>query len=303
MLDLERLTDALVSTTRRAIAEEISPLVRRIAEIEKRIDGLPQPVDGKDADPAEIAQIVMREITPEIADLRKAIESIPEAPEVPDAPGLVEKAVAVAKGELHDELAAMIPEIPEPLNGKDGKDGAPGRDGVDGEKGVDGEPGEKGERGEKGDKGDPGTGLAGALIDRDGSLVLTLSNGETQNLGRVVGHDGAPGNDGENGLGFEDMALDYDGERELAFRFERGDRVYERKFTIPCVIYRGVYKDDRSYARGDQVTYGGSQWIANKETSARPDSSRDWTLSVKRGRDGKDGTIKPDKRGEPVQVK
>jgi hypothetical protein len=42
----------------------------------------------------------------------------------------------------------------------------------------------------KGDKGDSGVGIAGAVIDRVGGLVLTLSDGSTKDLGQVVGRDG-----------------------------------------------------------------------------------------------------------------
>ena len=45
----------------------------------------------------------------------------------------------------------------------------------------------------------------------------------------------------------------------------------------------------RTYVRGDAVTWGGSLWIAQKETSAKPDSPESgFRLAVKKGRDGKD---------------
>jgi hypothetical protein len=53
--------------------------------------------------------------------------------------------------------------------------------------------GEKGMDGKDGADGKDGVGLAGALIDRDGSLVVTLTNGEVKSLGSVVGKDGADG--------------------------------------------------------------------------------------------------------------
>ncbi len=49
-----------------------------------------------------------------------------------------------------------------------------------------------------------------ALIDRENKLVLTFSNGETKELGNVVGDDGKPGADG---LGFDDLSVEYDGEK------------------------------------------------------------------------------------------
>lgn len=61
---------------------------------------------------------------------------------------------------------------------------------------------EKGDRGDPGEsiKGETGVGLAGALIDRSGVLVLTLSDGTTRDLGVVVGKDGQDGTDGADGL-------------------------------------------------------------------------------------------------------
>ena len=50
-----------------------------------------------------------------------------------------------------------------------------------------------------------GVGLAGAVIDRDGNLVITTTEGIPHNLGQVVGRDGTdgakgdPGKDGEIG--------------------------------------------------------------------------------------------------------
>lgn len=58
---------------------------------------------------------------------------------------------------------------------------------------------ERGEKGERGEQGPLGTGMAGAMIDRSGVLILTLSNGETRELGPVVGKDGIDGKNGADG--------------------------------------------------------------------------------------------------------
>lgn len=61
---------------------------------------------------------------------------------------------------------------------------------------------EQGERGEPGEsiKGETGVGVAGALIDRSGVLILTLSDGTQRDLGVVVGKDGLNGTSGADGL-------------------------------------------------------------------------------------------------------
>jgi integrin beta 3 len=126
---------------------------------------------------------------------------------------------------------------PKGEKGDRGDTGDPGRDGltVKGDKGDPGDPGVAGlsVQGERGDQGDPGLngkdGLNGrdgmdgahgqkgadgisvthALLDADGHLVLTLSDGSRKAVGPIVGKagqdglngkDGAPGRDGLPGV-------------------------------------------------------------------------------------------------------
>lgn len=54
----------------------------------------------------------------------------------------------------------------------------------------------------------------------------------------------------------------------------------------PGLTYCGVFVEGKTYGRGDGVTYAGSMWHCNTETTAKPDDgSKDWTLMVKHGRD------------------
>jgi len=100
--------------------------------------------------------------------------------------------------------------------------------------------------------------------------------------------DGEDGDNGKDGLGFDDLRVEHDGERSFAFIFERGEQRKEFTFTVPVVLERGVYKGDRTYERGDAVTADGSYWIAQKDAPAgKPGQSPDWRLAVKKGRDGK----------------
>lgn len=209
--------------------------------------------------------------------------------------------------------------------GDKGDRGEPGPAGEKGDKGDPGDRGESGPRGEKGDKGDAGdrgepgprgergidgkdgrdgkdgVGAAGAIVDRDGNLVLTLTDGATCALGRVVGadgkdgapgrdgKDGAPGKDGRDGLGFDDLSVEFDGERTFVFRFARGDALREFRHSVDFVLDRGVYAAGRVYAKGDGVTFGGSFWIAQQATDEKPGTGDGWRLAVKKGRDGRDG--------------
>ena len=135
--------------------------------------------------------------------------------------------------------------------------------------------------------------VVGSFIQRDGHLVLTMSDGSTKDLGMVVGKNGEPGakgdpgKDGQDGLGFEDCDVIVEDDGVYA-QWKRGDRIERRK--LPTTIYRDIYREGETYHPGDIVTWGGSSFIAKGETTAKPGmntpESRAWKLMVKRGRDG-----------------
>jgi hypothetical protein len=111
--------------------------------------------------------------------------------------------------------------------------------------------------------------------------------------------DGVNGKDGRDALDIDgfDATLEEDG-RTVTLSLSRGETRIERKLSLPHVIYRGIYRQGETYQRGDSVTFGGSTWITNANTSGKPgEDSTDWRLAVKRGRDGKDGD--PGKKGDP----
>lgn len=153
------------------------------------------------------------------------------------------------------------------------------------------EKGEKGEPGSQGDRGEPGVDGTPGRDGRDGQPGRDGAPG-------TDGKDGAPGQDGKDGLGFDDINVEFDGERSFKLIFTRGELRKEfGAFKLPVVVDRGVWKDG-AFERGDGVTWGGSFWIAQKNTETKPDTpGSDWRLAVKRGRDGKDG--KPGERGAP----
>lgn len=194
---------------------------------------------------------------------------------------------------LKAHCEALIAALPKPENGKDGRDGldgAPGECGADGLNGSDGR---------EGAAGADGVGLAGALIDRDGILNLTMTNGEVKSLGRVEGRDGKDGERGEAGFSLDDFEVNLKADgRTVELSFSRGEAIFTRELALPTMIYRGSYAEGQTYERGDTVTYAGSLWHCNGgeaqgqwsgETKEKPgDGSKAWTLAAKRGRDGKD---------------
>jgi hypothetical protein len=105
-----------------------------------------------------------------------------------------------------------------------------------------------------------------------------------------AGRDGQPGAPGDDGLGFDDLTVEHDGERLITVKVTNGVRTKAFPITIPAMIYREVYRAETAYAKGDCVSFGGSIWTALRDTAEKPGNGcKDWRLSVKHGRDGRDG--------------
>ncbi len=225
------------------------------------------------------------------------------------------------------------------LQGERGEKGDPGLQGPPGERGADGlrgDPGEKGDKGdpgERGEKGDPGErGLPGergekgdAGIDGKDALEIQiqmeLDHERSYPRGTFAHHEG--------GLiraiaktkplsscadlsaagwtvvvrGIAAVESEFIDERSFALRVRCTDGLIKSvPVTLPSLIDRGVFKSGTVYERGDGVTFGGSFWIAQKQTEAKPgDGNQDWRLAVKRGRDGKDAPVAAD--GAPRVVR
>jgi hypothetical protein len=193
--------------------------------------------------------------------------------------------------------------------GQDGERGPQGEKGVDGLTGPNGRDGDRGEPGQKGADGRDGVGITGAIIDRDGALIFTMSDGSSKSVGVVVGKDGAQGLNGKDGadgingrdgVGFDDIDVTLeDGGRVRVERYLRAGQVLkETRLTTGQPVYRGVHKSGDAYAVGDTVTWGGHTWFCQADTTEQPgfaNKSEHWVLMTKAGRDGKEG--KPGRDG------
>lgn len=263
------------------------------ALLQPMVDALPAPQNGKSITVEDVAPLIAEQVT-------KAMAAIPQpAPVEPDDDRL--KAI----------IAPLIEALPPPQNGTSVtvEDVAP-MIAEQVAKAVAALPAAK-----------DGVGLAGTIIDRDGHLVVTLTDGTTKELGPVVGKDvderaiearlkelfdAIPkAKDGVDGFGFDDMSADYDGERGIVLRFVRGERIKEFSFSMPVVIDRGVWLEGREggYAKGDGVTWAGSFWISQKDDNDdKPDGGEGWRLAVKRGRDGKSVKVELPLTPQPVKV-
>lgn len=279
----------IVGVVKGYLEKELGPIATRLDALEKRIEAIPAPVD----------------ISTDLEAIKRAVAAIemPTVPELPDIPAIVDEAIKAQMAvddlnhSLEDLVKLAVDAIPRPQDGKSVtvEDVTP-MIAAEVEKRVAALPIVK--------HGKDGVGVAGALIDREGNLVLTLSNGETKSLGLVIGKDGEDGEDGNPGAGIDDFdaKLLPDG-RTIAMTFNGKDYEYTVELAFPTMIYRGVHREGE-YTKGDTVTWAGSLWHCDAEkTVDKPgDSSKDWTLCAKKGRDGKDGSIKPEKVFEPVRV-
>ncbi|WP_430241941.1 hypothetical protein ACQY1M_00075 [Neorhizobium sp. DAR64861/K0K2] len=289
------------------VKAQLDPILKRISALEKRFDSLPMPKDGKDADSDQIVLKVTRKFESDLLPIREAMEEMKN-----DIPATIKALVDAAVSEIPapvdlstdlEALKAVVASIPAPQDGKGVtvEDVAP-LIASEVEKRVSGLPVAK--DGKDGVNGRDGVGLAGALIDRGGELVVTLTNGATKNLGPVVGKDGDPGKPGRDGFALEDFdASVMDDGRTVLLAFTGKNIDYSVELGFPVMLYRGVFTEG-TYSKGDTVTWGGSLWYcdADKTDSKPGDGSKDWTLCAKKGRDGKDGVVKDAKPQQPVRV-
>jgi hypothetical protein len=162
--------------------------------------------------------------------------------------------------------------------------------------------GEDGEPGKKLDPGKDGAGLADLLIDRDGNLTATFTDGRMKSLGLVVGKDGAPGRDGSDGADLTEIGMDFDGERTVTVKGRTGE-VTKR---LPIPLWRGYWSENVAAERGDILTHNGTAYIAIVDNpKCEPGVGKydhEWKVFTRKGRDGKDGRNGVD-RTKPVDLK
>lgn len=269
MLETKALAAATAMIVKEHVSAAVAPLLSRIETLEKRptepdnvvilrlvqeeVARIPAPENGKDADPELVASLVAEQV-------ERAVAAIP-APQDGKSVGVEDVAPLIEA-----EVGKAVEALPVPRS------------------------------------------IKGVIVNREGQAVFTYSDGTTENIGQIAGRDGTDVDwaavevklrelvdaiprpkDGKDGFDLEDFDCQPVDERTIKLMFSRGDAVHSYELEFPVTIYRGVFKLDEDYARGDATTWGGSLWIAEKATSAKPDSpDSGWRLAVKKGRDGKD---------------
>ena len=82
----------------------------------------------------------------------------------------------------------------------------------------------------------------------------------------------------------DDLQVELKDGRRLVLTLRGDDRTVTREIPLPGLpIYQGVFKSERTYSKGDMVTYGGSMWEALEDTSKSPPGNG-WRLVVKGGK-------------------
>ena len=279
--DPQTLTDAIEEGVRKALPaavqkafDELMPdLIIKVAAV------VPRPRDGIDGKSLDEAEIVAK-LTEKML---RAVDALPkpeagrdgrDAPEV-DIDAVVAKAVAL---------------IPKPRDGVDGKsatevdvdsvieavvkrllevkDGVNGRDGIDGRSVTVDD-------------------LRPIVEAESARWQLEFERSASEVLRRAVENMPKPenGRDGKDGLSFETFDVSLEG-RTFTFLLGNGENIVRKEIKVPFPLDRGTYRSGESYEKGDTVTYGGSSWIARKDTNEAPPSDA-WRLCVKKGNDGK----------------
>jgi len=253
MLDIEKLTDALLAGVQALVNKQTDALNRQIeslatlgASLEERLKQLEQREPAPVFDPSPIYEQIetlkggLQVVLPEMPDFESILRDALAGVDPGDSIVNLEKQVAVLQARV-DSI-----KMPDVVHGKDG------------------------------------VGIESAKINHDGELLLKLTNGETLQLGKVQGSDG------RDALPIGNVNLAYDGERSIMLYLGDGEKTIKQELILPIPIDRGVYREDTPYRKGDVVTWAGSMWICQlDDPTGKPESSKDWRLSVKRGRDAK----------------
>jgi hypothetical protein len=236
-------------------------------------------------DPEKFGEAMGAAIREAVAPLQKRIGELEaKLAKEPDFSAEVERAVAAAVAALPAPtngkdaepvdtdavIKAVLAQIRIPEDGKDGQHGKDGKDGDQGEKGAD------------------GLGLAGAMIDRDGALQITLTNGEVKSLGLVVGKDGSNGTDG---VSFDAFEMEYLPEsHEISVKAAVGGRAKELRYPAGGIRPAGYWRENTKARAGEAWVHDGSLWIAVKDCQSKPATNDSgWIIAARKGRDGERG--------------
>ena len=211
---------------------------------------------------------------------------------------------------------------PQGPQGEKGMPGDLGPAGPQGEKGMPGEvgpmgpvgpEGPQGRMGPVGQKGDPGRDAveidpidikadrsypAGTWARYKGGLIRS-----SRTTDPLVDSDDIVGCGWKimvNGFGVPKIKMEG---RDFMVEVQSTEGIVRESFSLPVLLDKGVYSPESEYEAGDVVSWGGSMWISQCSTKDKPGTTAAWRLSVKHGRDGKDGVMKEPPTPKIVSLK
>ena len=199
---------------------------------------------------AEALTPIRRELlalTERVAAMPDVAATIKAAVEALPAPAAGKDGTSVTIAEVQPLVDAAVKALPAPKDGKDG------------------------------------LGLAGAMIDRDGALQVTMTDGTVKSLGQVVGKS------------LDTFAMEYLPEtHEVRIKAACAGREQEVRFDaggIRLAQERNGYWSEGVKAKAlEAYSYDGCLWVARAATTAKPTAeSADWVLAARQGRPGAAG--------------
>lgn len=254
-MDIKALGDQIVSTVKEFVARRLEDVTTRLDEVVARLDSLPVPKDGQPGKDADMEALAVV-IDERVKEQSSAVRE--------SLLGVVAEQI----NRMHEAVEA-VKNIAPPQFDKP-KDGEPGRDALD--------------------------------LD----VMLSIDEERRYRRGCYATHKGglwktirtSEGMDGWECIvdGVDAVEIEMSGDREITIKTRMSSgREVSKSFSVPVVLDRGVFKDGTAYKAGDGVTWAGSFWIAQRDTSEKPDmADSGFRLAVKRGRDGKEAMpIKP----------
>lgn len=164
-----------------------------------------------------------------------------------------------------------------------------GQDGVSGADGITPHIGDNGNwfigetdtnkpsQGTNGVNGNDGVGVAKSEVNTNGELVITYSNGDSTNLGKIVGKDGLDGTNGQNGLSAYEIAKNggFIGTEEVWLKSLKGEK---------------GERGEKGQNGADGIGIASSEINKNGELVITYSNDTVDNLGVVVGADGKDGT-------------
>lgn len=298
-------SNAVLTAENKALADANAALAVRIADLESRSAGIdealvaemletrlaslptPEPgKDGKDCDMTEVKALIDGQVAETVSAAFAALPMAKDGEPGKDGADCDMKAVhgmidELTKAAVAERLAEAVAALPAPEKGEPGAD-------CD----MQAVAAMIAERVETAVKAIPaakdGIGLANALKNSEGHLILTMTDGSTHDIGMI---DGKDGQDGKTFTLDDFDIIPLDDPRDYKFCFTQGDTMHSFELEMPGFVDKGVWRDTDAYRKGDGVTWAGSFWIAQRDNPAKPDTADGgWRLAAKKGRDGKDAS-------------